>query len=129
MWGWKPRAILDSEDCKEAEPLTKRVQASSLGQAGEAEEQRQWWEHVMDMLKVAKVEQQAACMQRAVMIQAMEYISKAVYHQYVVGRRGSGKEWEGTVVPERKEMQEAGVMTSAEASEEVVEAPKGGPED
>ena len=42
----------------------------------------------------------------------MEYISKVVYHQFVASRKGSDREQEGTVIPERWEMQEAGVATS-----------------
>ena len=38
--------------------------------------------------------------------------NKVVYHHFVVIREGLGKEWEGTIVPERWETQEAGVATS-----------------
>ena len=76
------------------------------------EEQRQWRKCVVDMLEVANAERWAVRTQRAAIIQAMEYIAKVVYHQYVIGRRGLVEEQEGTVVLERQEMREVGVMTS-----------------
>ena len=67
---------------------------------------------MVDVLEVSNTEQQAARMQLAAAIQAMEYIAEVVYHHYVAGREGSGKEWEGTVVQERRETREAGIGTS-----------------
>jgi len=81
------------------------------------EEQRQWWDHVVDTLEVANTECQAMCVQLMGLHEAMEYISEAVYHQFVVGGEGSDEEREGAVVLERREMQEAGVATSEIPSE------------
>ena len=51
-------------------------------------------------------------MQLAMAIQVMEYIAEVVYHHYVASREGSGKEQEGIVVQEQREMREARIGTS-----------------
>ena len=82
-------------------PSVKKAQMALPRQGSEVEEQREWRDHVVDMLKVANVERRAAHTQLTVVTQALEYIAKVFYLQHMAGRRGLDEEWEGTVAPER----------------------------
>ena len=55
------------------------------------DEQREWWEHVIDALEVTNMEHQAAHAQFAGMCQALKYIAEAVYHHFIVGSKASTK--------------------------------------
>ena len=55
----------------------------------------------MDVLEVVNVECQVTCNKLVGLCEMMEYITKVVYHQFLVGREGSNEEREGTVVLER----------------------------
>jgi len=100
MWG-KNQCLLDSENERMGGPLAKKVRVPSPKQGNEVEEQREWWERVVDALKVANTKQQVAHTQFKGLSWAVEYITEAVYHDFVVSREGSGEEQEGIMVPER----------------------------
>ena len=92
------------DDEKVAGPSIKKAWTASPRQGSKVEEQREWQENIMNTLEVANMEQQMARIQFEGLSQAIKYITEVVYHHFVVSREGLGKEQEGTMVPEKREM-------------------------